>query len=111
MQLRDLDPRDVRPQLTQERRELLALLSELTAEEWLLPTAAAEWNVKAVVLHLLDDDLGWLSRLRDGDTSGQLEVGDYRTFVDALDAKNQRWISGARGLSPRVIIRPADVLR
>ncbi|WP_269048269.1 DinB family protein [Paenarthrobacter sp. Z7-10] len=94
----------MRSYLKEERSELLQLLSSLTAEEWMLPTAAAEWNVKGVVLHLLDDDLGWLSRLRDRELSGRLDVHEYRSFVDALNAKNQRWILGTWGLSPRVII-------
>src|SRR5207237_5983337 len=56
-------------------------------------------------LHLLDDQLGWLSRGRDNDPSGLLDdTGDYRQFVAALDAKNQRWVDGASGLSHRVLV-------
>jgi hypothetical protein len=65
--------------------------------------------VKDVALHLLDDDLGWLSRGRDGDLSGLLPTdGDYRDFVRSLDAKNERWVRGAEGLSRRVVV---DLLR
>lgn len=87
---------------------MLRLLEGLTADEWTSPTAATQWDVKAVALHLLDDDLGWLSRHRDEDSSGLLTVAEHGSFVEALDAKNQRWVEGTRGLSPRVII---DLLR
>ncbi|MEZ5192235.1 MAG: maleylpyruvate isomerase N-terminal domain-containing protein [Nocardioides sp.] len=95
---------DVRPMLTEERRNLLALLGSLTAEEWAAPSAAPGWVVKDLALHLLDDDLGWLSRGRDGDQTGLLAVADHASFVQALAAKNQRWIDGARGLSGPVLI-------
>src|SRR4051812_30649663 len=72
MQLRDAPVVDVRPVLTEERADLLGFLAGLTAEEWETPTAAPGWRVKDVALHLLDDDLGWLSRGRDGDRSGRL---------------------------------------
>jgi uncharacterized protein (TIGR03083 family) len=96
--------RDVRPLFAGERADLLALLGSLEGAGWAAPTEAGHWTVKDVALHLLDDDLGWLSRDRDDDTSGLLDAGgDYRVFVAALDAKNQHWVDGAAGLSPRVI--------
>ena len=95
---------DVRPLLVQERRDLLGLLTSLSPEEWTAPSAAPGWTVKALALHVLDDDLGWLSRGRDGDTSALLDMSDHASFVDALAAKNQRWIDGAYGLSPPVVI-------
>ena len=94
---------DVRPLLVEERAELLRLLQGLSSEEWERATAAPGWSVKDVALHLLDDDLGWLSRGRDGDPSGRLAMEDHAGFADALAAKNQRWIDGARGLSLRVV--------
>jgi len=48
-----------------ERQELLLLLSELKDEEWHKPTICPGWNVKDIVLHLLGDDVGRLSRNRD----------------------------------------------
>ena len=62
--------RDVRPLATDERERLLAFLADLADDEWLAPTAAPGWTVKDLALHLLDDDLSWLSRERDGDLSG-----------------------------------------
>ncbi len=103
---------DVRPLLPRERRALVELLTSLSPPEWLTPTACPGWTVKDVALHLLDDELGWLSRGRDGDLSGLIDDRiDYREFVEQLAAKNQRWIDGATGLSPRVITELLRVVR
>lgn len=104
MSLWDAEVLDLRSEIKAERRQLLGLLCGLPPGDWSAPTAAPDWNVKAVALHLLDDDLGWLSRGRDRDLSGNLDMGEYPAFVDALAAKNQRWIDGAAGLSPQVIV-------
>lgn len=104
MRLKDAPVTDVRPLLVEERGDLLDLLRSLTDDDWRRPTSAGGWRVKDVALHLLDDDLGWLARGRDGDTSGLLDTtGDYRTFVASLDRKNQGWVDGASGLSPRLV--------
>jgi hypothetical protein len=97
-------PMDSRDLLREERGDLLELLGSLTAKQWLMPTACQRWSVKDVALHLLDDDLGWLSRGRDTDSSGLIPMQpDYRRFVAALDQKNQRWVDAATGLSRRVV--------
>lgn len=114
MQLWDVPPADVRAPMVEEREDLLALLAELTEAEWVAPTEAGAWRVKDVALHVLDGDLGLLSRDRDGDPAGLLPVPDpddpdgYRDFVAALDAKNERWVAAADGLSRPVV---ADLLR
>jgi hypothetical protein len=102
MDLSEAPVTDVRPLLSDERQDLLRLLRSLTPHEWAMPSAAPRWSVKDVALHLLDDDLGWLSRGRDGDRSGLLAMHDHDSFVAALGAKNQRWIDGAHGLSARL---------
>ena len=46
-----------------------------------------------------------LARPRRRHTSGLLPTdGDYRDFVRSLDAKNERWVLGAGGLSQRVVV-------
>jgi uncharacterized damage-inducible protein DinB len=98
MRIGDLPASDPRALMADERDDLLSLLVDLSADEWLAPTEAGRWRVKDVALHLLDDDLGWLSRGRDGDWSGLLPtVGDYRSFVQSLDDKNERWVVGSGG--------------
>jgi uncharacterized protein (TIGR03083 family) len=46
--------------------ELMTLLRGLTADEWLLPTAAPGWSVRDVAAHLLDTSVRRLSSHRDG---------------------------------------------
>ena len=45
---------------------LLDLLGSLSPEEWTTPNACGAWSVHEVALHLLGDDIGILSRQRDG---------------------------------------------
>jgi uncharacterized protein (TIGR03083 family) len=98
-------PLDLRRELRDERRDLLALLRNLSEDEWAAPTACVPWRVKEVALHLLDSDLSWLSRGRDGDMSSLIPIGTgYRRFVEALGQKNQRWVDAVSGLSPRVLM-------
>jgi uncharacterized protein (TIGR03083 family) len=104
MTLWSVEPLDLREVLHQERRDLLSLLDGLSDAQWRAPTPCAGWRVKDVVLHLLDDDLGWLSRGRDGDLDGLIPMDlDHRDFVAALNQKNQRWIDGSQGLSRRLV--------
>lgn len=108
MSLWDEQVRDVRPLAAAEREALLHLLGGLTDEEWLAPTAAPRWTVKDIALHLLDDDLTWLSRVRDGELSGLVDMSDRRAFPRLLAEKNQRWVDAARVMSRRVV---TDLLR
>ena len=109
MRLTDVPPWDTRPLITEIHAELVGFLTSLSDPEWAAPTEAGRWTVKDVALHLLDGDLTQLSIGRDGELSWLLDTGgDYRQFVAALDAKNQRWVEVARGLSPRVL---TDLLR
>jgi uncharacterized protein (TIGR03083 family) len=99
-----VEPLDLRETLREERHDLLSLLDGLADAEWLTPTPCLGWRVKDVVLHLLDDDLGWLSRGRDGDLDGLIPMdGDYRDFVVALNQKNQRWVDASQGLSHALV--------
>ena len=82
MSLDETPVRDVRPLMAEEQASLLALLASLQDADWAAPTEAGRWTVKDVALHLLDGDLGQLSRGRDGDHAGLLDSsGDYRQFV------------------------------
>ena len=74
---------DVRSLLSREREDLLGFVGSLTDDEWFSPTQVPGWTVKDLALHILDDDLGWLSRGRDHDRSGRLDVDDSGV-VDAL---------------------------
>ncbi|MDQ2851081.1 MAG: maleylpyruvate isomerase N-terminal domain-containing protein [Actinomycetota bacterium] len=103
MDLNQVPPTDVRPLLTRDRVDPLGLLPTLSPQQWNAASEAQGWNVKGLALHLLDDDLGLLSRQRDHDHSNLLAMDDHETLVTALATKNERWINGAAGLSTRVV--------
>ena len=85
----------------EERTALLELLSELTDEEWQKPTVCAGWSVKDVALHILGDDLGILSRKRDGFRhSAGAQSGD---LVDLVNRINEDWVQATRRLSGCVL--------
>jgi len=96
---------DVRGPLTAQRGRLLTLLTSLTGAQWAAPTAAPQWAVKDIALHLLDVDLSWLAHDRDHDQTGIIPVpADHDQFVRGLAQRNQRWVDGARPLSPHLIV-------
>ncbi|MBO0880101.1 MAG: maleylpyruvate isomerase N-terminal domain-containing protein [Mycobacterium sp.] len=100
---------DVRGPLTAQRGRLLRLLAALSDTQWAAATAAPQWSVKDIALHLLDADVRWLACNRDHDRTGIIPVpADHEEFIRGLADRNQRWIDGARILSPRLI---TDLLR
>jgi uncharacterized protein (TIGR03083 family) len=83
---------------------LLDLLHNLSADEWRLPTACAGWSVHDVALHLLGDDVGMLSRRRDGYTqSGVATIDGWDELVAFINAQNALWVQATRRLSPRLL--------
>ena len=68
----------------QERKQLLKLFSELEPEEWEKPTICPGWTVKDIGLHLLGDDIGYLSGARD-QFSNPLENRAFAVFFQAPD--------------------------
>lgn len=84
-----------------ERHALLEVLQGLTAEEWAAPTVCGDWTVHEVALHVLGDDLGKLSRGRDGFTRLHPESGEG--LVAFIDRINEEWMVAARRLSPRLV--------
>jgi len=95
---------DVRPLLSRERAELVSLLRTLSPAEWDRRTAVPGRTVKDLGLLVLGDDLGWLSRERDGERSGQLDpTVAYRDSAEALGQKNQRLADALGGLSTRLL--------
>lgn len=97
-----------RPVLTGElfpelRERLLGLLGGLSDEEWRRPTAAPQWSVKDVAVHLLGGDAGNLSRRRDawGLPGPGPGWDDLVAFINRLNAS---WVEAGRRLSPRLLI-------
>ncbi len=95
-----------------ERDALLELLSQLSDEEWGRPTVCVGWSVKDVALHLLGDDIGRLSRGRDGFAGAAFVPRGDRDFEAELLAfineANERWVQATRRISPHLL---CDLLR
>ena len=87
---------------------LLEVLSDLSPDEWDRPIARSSWTVKDTALHLLGDELGILSRQRDGFSLPSEPVADWDSLVASLNRWNDEWLRAARRLSPRVL---CDLLR
>ena len=106
--MRPLAPVETAHLFPELRRHLLALLADLSPEEWNLPTTAGQWTVKDVALHILGGDLGNLARRRDNHSipSGPLE--NYSDLVAFINRINHQWVDVARRLSPRIIIDLLD---
>ena len=105
---------DVRQIMEQERAELVRLLGSLTDEESSLPTACEGWTVRDLAVHLLGDDLSFLSRNRDGQVNdGAQNQNDstleWDSLVETLDALNNRWVEAARFLSTRLLAELLDI--
>ncbi len=91
----------------EERRVLIDLLGEFGTEDWTRPTACPGWSVLDLACHLVGDDLGLLSRLRDGHfgtTPPEESTGDGAAFATWLDALQDAWVGATRRLSPRLAI-------
>jgi uncharacterized protein (TIGR03083 family) len=88
-----------------ERAALLQLLGSLDAEQWRAPTVCPGWSVKDVALHLLGDDIGLLSRRRDGVLPAGVPAGpaSWEELVASLDRLNQTWVEATRLVSPRLL--------
>jgi len=86
---------------------LVALLSDLAAEDWARPTACSSWSVKDVALHLLGDDIHILSSRRDGHSSGA-SITNWEDLVTFVNDQNASWVQATRRMSPQVLI---DLLR
>jgi uncharacterized protein (TIGR03083 family) len=104
MRIGEVPAVDVRGPLTAQRGRLLSLLASLSDVQWAAPTAAPQWPVKDIALHLLDADLSWLARHRDRTRTGTIPApSGHEEFVRRLAARNQRWVDGTRTLSPPLI--------
>ena len=90
-----------------ERRALLDLLKTLNDKQWNSDTICKGWNVKDIVQHLLKDDIGILSRKRDGfrlPNSSTKEFKSNREFVDYINSQNQEWVNISKSFSPQLLI-------
>lgn len=94
----------------QERKQLLKLFSELEPEEWEKPTICSGWTVKDIGLHLLGDDIGYLSGARDHFSNPFFRNKDLRewgSLVTNINEANEAWVKATARISPKLL---ADLL-
>lgn len=87
-----------------ERHALLQLLAQLSEEEWQRPTICAGWTVKDIVLHVLGDDIGLLSRKRDAFDSftgvqNPPQLASWDELVTFINESNAIWVQATRRMS------------
>jgi Mycothiol maleylpyruvate isomerase N-terminal domain len=86
-------------------RSLVALVGDLDAGAWRLPTAC-RWSVGDVAGHLLGVELANVSRRRDGH---RVDPAPGEAPGAWLAAFNDDWVRAARRLSPRVVAGMLDL--
>jgi uncharacterized protein (TIGR03083 family) len=82
---------------------LLELLSGLSPADWQRPTAAANWTVQDVALHLLGDDINILSGSRDQFAGPDVSITTWDELVSWIDESNNLWVKATRRISPQLI--------
>jgi Mycothiol maleylpyruvate isomerase N-terminal domain len=90
----------------QERRLLLELFAELADEDWQMPTVCAGWTVRDIGLHLLGDDIGYLSGRRDSFSNPFFEDRDmerWESLVQNINEANELWVRATRRISPALL--------
>lgn len=81
---------------------LLDLLRGLSQPQWDCPTVCGDWTVKDVALHLLGDEVGNLSRRRDGFSPGGT-ISGWDQLVAFINESNALWVQASRRMSPRLL--------
>lgn len=91
------------PLLTEE---LVILLKDLPAQEWLKPSPIAGRTVKDLVSHLVDGSLRRLSMQRDNfyNQEQNTAIHTYGDLVDFIQSLNKEWIMASKRLSPPILL-------
>jgi uncharacterized protein (TIGR03083 family) len=103
MATKPLEPVIVREIFPDLRAALLEVLGQLTDEQWSAPTACKGWSVKDVALHILGDDIGNLSRRRDGFVL-PAQIDGWDDLVRFINRHNQIWVEATRRISTPMLI-------
>jgi uncharacterized protein (TIGR03083 family) len=90
-----------------ERQSLLQLLAQLSEDDWQRPTVCIGWTVKDIVLHVLGDDIGLLSRKRDAFdqftvTRNRPQLAVWDDLVTFINENNALWVQATRRISSRL---------
>lgn len=107
--MRPAPPIDVLPLFPKLHKALIELLESLSPAEWQLESPCPGWSVKDLAAHLLADDLGLLSRKRDGHSYlppqyADLDFSDWEQFVAFINYNNDIWVKAAARLSPQIVV-------
>lgn len=86
--------------------ELLAVLRNLSVDDWAKPTACAPWTVKDVTAHLLDTAIRRLTFHRDRLPllPPDSPINDYTDLVNFLDRLNADWIKTMQRVGPNLLL-------
>lgn len=109
--MRHVQPILVLDLFPQERKQLLKLFSELEPEEWEKPTICPGWTVKDIGLHLLGDDMGYLSGARDHFSNPffrNKDLREWESLVTNINDANEAWVKATARISPKLLV---DLLR
>lgn len=90
----------------QEREHLLKLFATLSREDWRQPTVCEGWNVRDIGLHLLADDMGFLSGRRDHFSNPFFEGKDthlWENLVPTINESNELWVKATQRISPELL--------
>src|SRR3954470_15404595 len=87
----------------------IEVLQKLTPEQWSLPTACAGWSVKDVALHMLADDVGWLSGRRDNQRE-RATIATWDDLMQFINDRNDLWVHATRRMSTRLLCNLVPVL-
>lgn len=98
-----IQPLNVVHLFAEMRAELLAILRNSDDSAWQKPTACAGWTVKDVALHILGDDIGYLSRHRDHDGI-MFETSSFDELVSLINQHNDTWVKATRRVSKRLLL-------
>ena len=90
-----------------ERAALLDLLGSLDPAAWQRETACPGWSVHDIAAHLVADDLGRLSRARDGYRPNRRRDGE--ALLAFIDRQNGEWVDAMRRISPELLVTLLDV--
>lgn len=91
------------PLIPKIRAELIAILESLSDVEWQAPTVCTGWSVRDVAAHILGDDFGLLSNMRDKDGRYH-KVDSWEALVNLINEQNAVWVAATRRLSRRVLL-------
>ena len=98
-----IEPIIVTDLFAEMRTELLRVLGGLSDEQWQSPTACEGWSVKDVALHILADEIGYLSRHRDNDGL-VLPYDSWDDLVEKINQHNELWVQATRRMSRTLLM-------